>query len=238
MKIAILRTDTVFPELSARFGEYPDMFIRLLSAAEPGHEFSVFDVEHGCLPAAPHTADAYLITGSKAGVYEDIEWIHRLQDFVRSLHAARRPTIGICFGHQLIAQALGGRVERSDRGWGVGVHSARWYHHPPWLEDSPTRLRLLVSHQDQVITPAAGTTILAGSAFCPVAACQLGDHLLSFQGHPEFAPGYARGLLELRRGALGEDRYRRALASLNESTDSASIARGMLAFLRLALAQT
>jgi len=237
MKIAILRTDTVVPALAARFGEYPDMFMRLLGAVEADLAFSVFDVERGQYPAALRAADGYLITGSRAGVYEGFDWIHRLQDFVRELHGARVPTVGICFGHQLIAQALGGRVERSPRGWGVGVHTAQWHRHPRWLDDAPPTLRLLASHQDQVVEPAPGALVLAGSAFCPVAACQLGDHLLSFQGHPEFVAGYARGLLELRRAALGEALFQRALGSLAEPTDSLGIARGMLAFIRLAQAQ-
>ena len=232
MIIAILRTDSVIPELAARFGEYPDMFMRLLRTVEAGLTFRIFDVQHAQYPTDLRAADAYLITGSRAAVYERAPWIARLQEFVRALGAEHLPTIGICFGHQLIAQALGGRVGRAANGWGVGVQTAQWYRHPPWLTATPPTLRLLASHQDQVIKPAPGAVVLAGSPFCPVAACQLGNHLLSFQGHPEFVPGYARGLLEQRRETLGEALFQRAVASLTEPTDSLSVARGMLAFIR------
>ena len=123
MKIGILKTDAVRPEWVPDFGEYPDMFTALLAKADPDLEFAVYDVEEGEYPDDIDEVDAYLITGSKSSVYEEKAWIARLMDFVRELHAREKKIVGICFGHQIIAHALGGKTEKSHKGWGVGRHT-------------------------------------------------------------------------------------------------------------------
>ena len=131
--LAILKTDSVRPEWAERFGEYPDMFQTVLKRANPNLQFAVYDVQLGEYPDRKDQHGAYLVTGSKAGVYEDHEWLPPLENFVRDLVQAEIPLIGICFGHQLVGQALGGRVGKSDRGWGVGVHRHQWRSKPDWL---------------------------------------------------------------------------------------------------------
>ena len=122
MHIGILRTDSVRQEWVPTYGEYPDMFERLLLAEDDALTFTTWNVEAGELPDSVEAADGFLITGSKSSVYDDKDWIRALEGFVRECHAARRKVIGICFGHQLVAQALGGSVGKSDKGWGVGVN--------------------------------------------------------------------------------------------------------------------
>jgi len=216
MKLGILKTDTVRPEFVAEFGEYPDMFQSLLKAADPELEFLVYDVEEGEYPEDIDVVDAYLITGSKSSVYEDKAWIHRLSDFVRELHQRGKPLVGICFGHQIIAQALGGKTVKSEKGWGVGAHTARFSALPDWHDKQDPEFSLLVSHQDQVVEPAPGTTVLAGSEFCENAVCQVGEHILTFQAHPEFVKGYSENIMNLRREMIGEDNYRVGMASLSQ----------------------
>src|SRR5690554_5654613 len=121
MHIGILKTDHIYPSLAACYGEYPGMFIRLLRTVSPALAFSIYDIEQGNMPGSIDDADAWLITGSKSGVYENKPWISQLIQLVQTLHCERKTVIGICFGHQLLAQALGGRVEKSTRGWGLGV---------------------------------------------------------------------------------------------------------------------
>lgn len=232
MKLGILRTDTVRSEWSARFGEYPDMFMQLLSRLDPSLEFRVYHVEHEEYPEDIDEVDAYLITGSKFSVYDDEPWIHRLAAFVRELHARRKKTIGICFGHQIIADALGGETRKSPRGWGVGLHRHRFHEKPAWFDGGDAEFRILVSHQDQVERVAPGMQVLAGSDFCENAVCQIGDHILTFQGHPEFVPEYAREIMQFRREAIGEDAYQTGMASLREDPETERIGRWMLAFLR------
>jgi GMP synthase (glutamine-hydrolysing) len=232
MKLGILRTDTVRPEWSGRFGEYPDMFIRLLGGLDPDIDFRVYHVEAGEYPADIDEVDAYLITGSKFGVYDDEPWIHRLADFVRALHARGKKVVGVCFGHQMVAHALGGRAGKSDRGWGVGLHRHSFHTRPDWFDDGDPEFRVLVSHQDQVEALPPGMQVLAGSDFCPMAVCQLGDSILTFQGHPEFEPDYAREIMQLRREMIGEDTYRRGMDSLSEAPEAERMGRWILAFLK------
>ena len=184
------------------------MFRELLSSVDPDLEFVVYDVEHGEYPEDPDDVDAYLMTGSKSSVYEDKAWIHTLSDFVRELHERRKKLVGICFGHQMVAHALGGRTEKSTKGWGVGAHDALFHRLPAWHDGEDPEFVLLVSHQDQVVHPAPDTEVLAGSEFCENAVCQIGEHILTLQGHPEFVKAYSKNLLNIRREQIGEENYK------------------------------
>ena len=231
MKLGILKTDTVRPEWVADFGEYPDMFIALLSQQDPELEFVVYDVEQGDYPEHIDDVDAYLITGSKTSAYDDKPWIAPLMDFVRELHRRQKKLVGICFGHQLIAQALGGKTEKSPKGWGVGLHTHCFTAVPAWHDQGALEFDILVSHQDQVMQSAPGARVLAGSDFCENAVCQVDDHILTFQGHPEFVPTYLRGIMELRREMIGEPVYSAGMASLATEPQGQRVARWILDFL-------
>ena len=231
MKLGILKTDAVRPEWVSQFGEYPDMFVALLSRADPSLEFMVYDVKCGKYPADIDEVDAYLITGSKSSVYDDQPWIAALMDFVRQLHQRRKKLVGICFGHQLVAQALGGSTQKSPKGWGVGLHTHHFRCVPAWHDQGDLDLDILVSHQDQVVSVADDTKVLAGSDFCENAVCQLGDHMLTFQGHPEFVPGYAQEIMEVRKELIGEKAYTVGMASLVGEHQGQRVARWIINFL-------
>lgn len=231
MKLGILKTDAVRPEWVSDFGEYPDMFIALLGQADPELEFVVYDVECGEYPTDIDEVDAYLITGSKSSVYDDKPWIAVLMDFVRELDRRRKKLVGICFGHQLVAQALGGETAKSPRGWGVGLHTHRFTTTPPWHDQGEPEFSVLVSHQDQVVKTADNTRVLAGSDFCEYAVCQIGDHILTFQGHPEFVVQYSREIMDFRREMIGEEAYRAGVLSLGSAPQSQRAARWIVNFL-------
>lgn len=235
MKIGILKTDGVRPEWVPRYGEYPDMFIALLGTRDPSLQFSTYDVMQGEYPVDLDIEDAYLITGSRSSVYDDLPWIGPLKDFVRALHDRKKPLVGICFGHQLVADALGGRTEKAQQGWGQGVHRHRFLRRPEWLDAGEAEFAVLVSHQDQVVENAPGTEVLAGSDFCPNAVCQLGEHIMTMQGHPEFVSGYSREIIEFRRDMIGEEVYSRGLASLDEEPDTKRMANWIITFLQRAV---
>jgi len=230
MRLGILQCDSVRAELQETFGDYPDMFERRFRALDPELTFTTWYLPGGELPESIDAADAWLTTGSKWSVYNDDPWIAQGEAFVREIHAARRPLLGICFGHQLVAQALGGKVEPASA-WGVGVHTARIHEEPAWMQPRAPTLSLLVSHQDQVTQPPAEARILAGHTFCPYDMMQIGDHILTFQGHPEFEPGYSRALMELRRQQIGEETYREGMASLHSPIEGDLAVAWMLRFL-------
>lgn len=232
MKIGILKSDDVYPVLAQEYGEYPDMFINLLSKVDPNLHFVIYAVQHGEYPAHIDDVDAYLITGSKASVYDDAGWIHQLIDFVRKLHEAQKKLVGICFGHQLVAHALGGRTAKSEKGWGIGRHSYQLTEQAAEFAPPGEEFSILASHQDQVVEPAEGAEILASSDFCPVAMTRVGDHILTFQGHPEFNPDYAHGLMDVRRDLYNDTLYNQAVDSLTLPLDQLQVAQWIVEFLR------
>jgi GMP synthase-like glutamine amidotransferase len=177
--------------------------------------------------------DAYLITGSRHGIYEDLPWIPPCSSSFASCTSKRKKLVGICFGHQAVAQALGGRTEKAAVGWGVGLHRHRFQDNPqPGLTAAIPEFRVLVTHQDQVVANARGAQVLAGSDFCPNAVCQLGDHILTFQGHPEFVNGYSRAIMDFRREILGEDVYQAGDRVPEEQPEVERMAGWILRFLK------
>ncbi|MDX9686487.1 MULTISPECIES: glutamine amidotransferase-related protein [Halopseudomonas] len=237
MKIGILQADDVNPVLQPEHGNYPQMFEKALRAVLPDCELPVYRVLDGELPATTTECDAWLITGSKFGVNDGLHWIEALSDFVRTLWAEQRPLVGICFGHQLMARALGGTVVKSDKGWGVGLSFNQVIERKPWMQPWQEELDLLVSHQDQVVVLPEEAQVLASSDFCPYYLIQYGECFLSVQGHPEFCVDYCRALMEMRRDTLPAARLRAGRASLNAEADSQLMMQWIASFLQMAAAR-
>ena len=199
MIIGILETGRPPRSLQPRFGGSPEMFEALIG---PGHDYRVFDVQAGVLPDPAARFDGHLITGSPAGAYDDLPWIAPLEDFLRAVKG-RTSLVGICFGHQIMAQAFGGRVEKSERGWGVGLQTYAMTALEPWM-DSAAPIAIPVSHQDQVMAAPPGARVIGGNSFNPFGVIAYeGAKAISLQCHPEFAPDYAAALIEARAEQLG-----------------------------------
>ncbi|KZZ00981.1 hypothetical protein A3744_28815, partial [Oleiphilus sp. HI0073] len=169
MKIGILDCDEIAPELVDDYPNYASMFCDLLAkttlAAEQP-EFIRYKACHGELPSNVSDCDAYLISGSKTGVYDEVEWREPLRILVQNIYDAGIRVVGICFGHQLLADVLGGKAEKSNKGWGIGAieHKKQGVDGP--FEDMPESLTLLFSHQDQVTQLPQGAARIYGSEFC------------------------------------------------------------------------
>lgn len=233
MKIGILKADSVLPQFQREFGEYPDMFVaRLAANSESEVSFHSYDVEHLEYPENLDDCDGYVMTGSKKSVYDDEPWIHHLEEYVRVLHRAKKPLVGVCFGHQMVAQALGGTTQPATAGWGVGVHTNQLVSQQDFMEPPLEAFRVLVSHKDQVTALPDGAVKLASSGFCPNAMYQVDDHILCIQGHPEFIKDYSRSLMLLRREILGEAVFEQGVASLAQPLDSDTLARWILNFIQ------
>lgn len=229
MRIGILQTDSVMDQFQPEFGDYPGMFRELLRSE--GVTFADYDVEHGQYPGSMNECDAWLITGSKRSVYDDEDWIARLKDYVAELHEARKKVIGICFGHQLVADALGGKTEPASVGWRVGIIANQVIRQEPFMTPEAPEFNLIFSHKDQVTRLPEGAILLAKSPGCPNAMFRIDEHILAIQGHPEFCKGYSRTLIDFRHETLGEDIYTRGMASLEKNTDEAKVSRWILNFI-------
>lgn len=233
MKIGILETGLVPEELRDEFKSYPSMFETMLGALDPKLSFQTWTVLLDQFPKTANAADAWIVTGSKHGVYENEPWMIRLQELLRDIVAEKIPVFGICFGHQILAAALGGTVVKSDKGWGIGVHEYTTSKTAPtWLGNAPAKFKLNAFHQDQVIELPEGATVWASSEFCPYAAIQYGETAASIQPHPEFQRPYEEALLKARYALLPEDVHSKATRSLDETLDSQLFAKWMLNFLR------
>ena len=227
--IAILETGRPPEVLRGRFDDYPAAFRRLLGL---GHDTQTFDVE-GELPDDPTAFQGVIVTGSPAGAYEDRAWIAPLEDWLRAARGRTR-LIGICFGHQIMAQAFGGRVEKSDKGWGVGLHLYDIVSAEPWMAPPADSIAIPVSHQDQVVDPGPEARVIARSDFTPFGGLAWGADAISLQCHPEFEPAYAGGLVRARRGRIPEAVVDDALESLKRPNDRAVVGEWLSRFLDLA----
>ena len=227
MHLAILRTGQTNAALTGAFPDYPEMFASLLNTAgahkDMNFTFTSFAVFNQELPINASDFDGYIITGSAAGVYEDHDWLEPLFAFIRACDAIKKPVCGICFGHQAVAKALGGEVEKWPDGWGVGVRHMNITAHTSWMPEKDT-YSLIYFHQDQVTKLPQGATSLASSDFCSIGAFAKGQHIFCLQGHPEFAADYSRALLEAIQPRVGEGRTKTAIGSLANKTDAAEIA--------------
>ena len=222
MKIGILQTGHVNEQLVEENGDYPEIFAHFLKGQDLS--FVDFAVCDGAFPDGPHAADGWLITGSKFGAYEDLPWIAPLETLIRNIYASDRPMVGICFGHQIIAQALGGRVEKFAGGWSVGRQE--------YTLNGET-LALNAWHQDQIVALPDGAEVISSTPFCANAALLYGNQIFTLQPHPEIDRTYIKGLLDVRApGVVPEPLRKEAIAQLDRDTDSARLANMIARFFK------
>ncbi len=243
MKLGLLEVGRCNPRMTPKYGAYPPLFHTLIGRADPSIAFERVRILEGAPPPDPGACDGWLITGSKHGVYDDLPWLPGLTELILEAYARRIPVIGVCFGHQLLAQALGGRVEKAAQGWGTGRHIYDTTPDPAWFGAPPRALALHAFHQDQVVAPPEDARTLARSAFCPYAALAFGPsgetRAISIQTHPEFDAEFERDLILSRRGeGLPETAADAALETLGLPVDDAWVAQWFVRFLRAAAGET
>ncbi|HVK42034.1 MAG TPA: type 1 glutamine amidotransferase [Phenylobacterium sp.] len=232
MKLGILETGAPPEGVKERFGDYPSMFRRLFG--EGAYDYATFDIAGGCPPTAVDACSAYVVTGSSAGVYDPLPWIEPLKDFLRSAKG-EVPLIGVCFGHQVMAEAFGGKVIASPKGWGVGLHRYRIGQAQAWM-DSGEPVAVPASHQDQVVELPPGANVIGGNDFCPFGMLDYGPaRAISLQLHPEFEPAYAKALIENRRGTRYTDEQAdKAVMSYEQPDDRLRVGAWLQRFLERA----
>jgi GMP synthase-like glutamine amidotransferase len=231
MKLAILETGAPPGGLESEFGDYAAMFTHLLKTAGFAGEIATLDVLKGQYPKAVEDHDAYLITGSAAGVYDPEPWIAPLIDFLRGAKG-RAKLVGVCFGHQIMAEAFGGKVIKSPKGWGLGLQTYGVEDRAAWMDMAPA-VALAASHQDQVVELPSEARVVAANPFTPYAMLAYGDQqAISMQPHPEFEPEYATALIERRlETVLTEAEGRAAQATYQAPNDNRRVGNWIRTFL-------
>ena len=225
MKLTIIQTGDVPAPLHPRFGAYPPMFRRMFDEAGHGFDYDTIPVFEGAALPDPAGLEGILITGSAAGVYEDHAWLPPVRAFVRKAYAAGTPMLGVCFGHQLMADALGGDVRKSEKGWGLGRHTYDVKSRPGFLASDLPALSIACSHQDQVIVAPPEAEVFLGSDFTPNAGLVYRNgRAVSLQPHPEFHDDYTLALAELRRGRAPDHIIDAAVASVATPSHSREVA--------------
>ena len=230
--LCVLKAGFIPPSLKGNFSSYPKMFEDFLKIKKKKWIVDTFSIYNGDFPKDIVKYDGFLITGSKFGVYEDHFWMKDLFRIIIKIVETNIPLIGICFGHQAIAQALGGLVEKSNKGWGVGIIPMDNYIIKPWMGNLSKSIKLICFHQDQVISLPPNSDHIGGNKFCNYSSFSLNNSVYTLQGHPEFNNEYAMQLLNLRRDVIGEEKFLNAKNNLvNNKHDGKEISNSLANFL-------
>lgn len=207
MKIGLLMAGESAGGLAVKYGlhekQFIDLFEPLHEADGPKIEWKIYYVLNDIFPTSADECDAYLVTGSKHGVYDNLPWMIKLSDFIRRIVSAKKRLTGVCFGHQIIAEALGGKVIKVEQGFGIGMHQYKMVI-PSQIahlaQDGDfalqTTFKVNVMHGDQVVELPPTAEIIATSDFCEFAGLYYPEGVLTYQGHPEFDNQFIRDLID------------------------------------------
>ena len=233
MHIGILVTNTDKSDFAKARPSDGEKFRALLQPLRPDWQFTAVMVRDGEFPKSIHDFDGYVITGSPASANGGEAWIDRLMSFIRELDAALVPTIGICFGHQAIARALGGRVGKNPEGWGFGISPTHFTVHESWMQPSQETLNLYAAHTEQVIVLPTNAETLGGSAFCPVGSYKVGNHIFTTEYHPEMTPEFITDLSYEIEKSIGNPIAERAREQFKTAADGRIFAQWMAQFFEM-----
>jgi GMP synthase-like glutamine amidotransferase len=231
LRIAVLLTNDDTSAFAAHFPNDGDKVAQLLQPLRPHWSFEVVSVKDGVFPSGPEAFDGYVITGSPASVNDDaLPWVGQLLSFIRAVDAARQPLIGLCFGHQAVARALGGQVVRNAAGWGLGTAATHWRHSQPWMVPAQITTTLMAAHNEQVTQMPERAVCLGGSDFCPIGSVQIGQHIWTTQYHPEMPLVFMQALLGYLDDKLDVTTLARARTSLQQAADVPLFGQWMVQF--------
>jgi len=228
MKAGLLLCDHINDKYKKEFGDYDHFFAKLF----PEFDFVFYDVCNGRFPENIDECDFYLTTGSKYSTYENIDWMLKMKTLVQTFYQKEKCFIGCCFGHQLMAEALGGKVQKSDKGWCVGVHQFEIKAQENWMIPFQSELNLLMMCQDQVLELPKDSKVLAGNEKCPNGIIQIGKRMLGIQGHPEFSKSYDELLIKDRVERIGEEDVKIGLDSLYKEVHQKTIHDWIINFIK------
>jgi GMP synthase-like glutamine amidotransferase len=208
-------------------GDYPELYADLLEPHDI--QLTTYRCDEGQLPDSLSEQDGYICSPSRLSVYDDYPWLRNVEQLLRDMVASETPYVGICFGHQLMAQALGATVQKADVGWGIGAKHYEIVESQSWM-DTTADIVLAASHQDQVMQLPDGARLMARAPYCPVGGMLIGERAWTLQVHPEFSPALADSLLATRLALFGEEAAEAARITLKEPLQQNRIAGWMSRF--------
>lgn len=217
-KLGILVCGHSHDKIVEAHGPYNSLFEKLLGPES--FTYQPYFVVDSQFPASANDADAWLITGSRHGAYDELPWIKPLEAFIQQVFSKGIPMVGICFGHQIMAQALGGRVVKHGGGWIAGTQQYEF--------DEATGMQNVVLnawHQDQVVELPVHAQVIGSSDTCSYAALKYRNNTVSLQPHPEFENDYLQLLLAERGEVLPVEQRMQAEQSLHQTLTNQSIAK-------------
>ncbi len=230
-RLGFLLCDRVLEHIADQFSDYPEMFARAFAEVSDAIEWRVFDLIESAVPPSVDACDGYLISGSRHGAYDDLPWIPLLESFIRDVAASEKPMVGLCFGHQILGQALGGEVKKVPQGWGIGIHEYEVDIDESWMQPQRASFVVPVCHQDQVIELPPGARRVAHNGHCENFVVRYADRVLGIQGHPEFSVEFITMLVEWRKDKMTAATYARARDSLSRAHDNRIIKHWIASFL-------
>jgi GMP synthase-like glutamine amidotransferase len=232
LRIAVLLTNDDASAFAAEFPNDGQKVVDLLQLHRPHWIFDVVPVKDGVLPPSPDAFDGYVITGSPASVNDEkLVWLGPFLDFIRQVDAAKQPLIGLCFGHQAVARALGGQVSRHPEGWGLGAATTHWQKSSQWMQPALAATTLMAAHNEQVTQMPEGALCLGGSDFCTIGSMQMGQHIWTTQYHPEMPLKFMQALLLYLTDKLDAHNLENANTSLSNVADAPMFGRWMVQFI-------
>ncbi len=202
--IVILRAGDAAPAVAARRGQFAEWIVRVAGPEWAGN-WSTHDVRTEEVLPAVSGAAGFVITGSSSSVTERAPWMLRLEAFVRDVAEAKVPLFGICFGHQIVAQALGGEVILNPRGREIGTVRVRRLRQDAMFAAAPPEFDVNATHKDCVSQLPEGARLLAASELDPVQAFAIGETIRCVQFHPEMDGDAMRGYVEARAHLIEEE---------------------------------
>ena len=228
--IGLLICDTVNPEVAQVVGQYWERFNRFFENAETKINLKKYDIRSGIWPKSPEECFGYVITGCSQSVNDPAEWKVELTRFIRECYVGRVKMVGICFGHQILAKAMGGRIELNPHGWGVGIKKEEVLVKRPWMKPAVKSYNLIASHQEHVVELPGNAQLLCTRTHCKITAFEINNIFLGFQGHPENSSFTSGVSIDKKRDEIGEEVYQSGKLSLTIEAEQKLIAKWIEAF--------